>query len=334
VRVWFPTIRARSGSDVYTERLCAALLERGVDAQLQWFPAKYELTPQALLGVTPPQGTHLIHANSWNGFAFSRRNIPLVLTAFHCVYRNGYPQWKSAAQAAYHNHLIGRYERWGFKKANAVVFMTPSAGADFQARFVLSETALIHGWVDTDVFRPAAPTIHHDGRTRILIVGNGSKRKGFDLIPELSTLLGDRFIITVVGGLRGGVTPYGNGIMHRQGLTLAELVEAYRASDIVLSLSRYEGFGYSALEAMACGKPVVAFDAVGIRDVVAHGITGLLTAVDDVHGIAQHCMTLAADRDRAKQMGLQGRLRALNQFSQKTATDDYIALYQRIRGAA
>lgn len=325
--IWFPAIRAGSGSDIYVERLVDGLRERGVDARLQWFEHACEFLPQMLCKITAPSGTGLIHANSWNGFAFARPSIPLVVTAFHCVCRNGYPQWKTRAQSLYHDYWIGRYERLSFARADAVVAMTPSAAADFEHRFAMPPLTLIHGWVDTEVFKPAEPRSRHAGRTRILIVGNASKRKGMDLLPQLAARLGDRFAITVVGGLRAAGDVDCAGVTFKRGLSLHDLVREYQETDIVVSLSRYEGFGYTALEATACGKPVVAFAAVGIRDVVAEGASGLLGDIGDVSCLSALCERLARDPDEAAAMGCRGRVLAVERFGKSAAVDDYLKLY-------
>ncbi len=329
--IWFPAIRAGSGSDVYVERLVAGLRQRDVDANLQWFDRRYEFFPRLLGKVVPPEGTDLVHAiSSWNGFAFARPPVPLVVTAFHCVYRNGYPDWKSRAQALYHDGRIGGFERRSFASAVATVALTPSAAADYSVRFVMPSLNIIPGWVDVDVFRLASDSPARRGLTRILIVGNSSKRKGMDLLPALRSLLGDHFAITVVGGLRGGYGMSCAGVDYRQGLSLMELVREYQQTDIVVSLSRYEGFGYTALEAMACGKPVVAFDAVGLRDVVVDGETGLLAQVGDVPALAAACKHLAENPAEAHAMGRAGRVRAAGHFGKATAVEAYIKLYRNL----
>ena len=80
MKIWLPAIQGRSGADVFTLRLCEALRREGCDAEISWFPNFYELFPFLLRGVPPPPGTAIIHANSWNAFAFKRKSIPLVVT--------------------------------------------------------------------------------------------------------------------------------------------------------------------------------------------------------------------------------------------------------------
>lgn len=330
MRIWFPTVRARSGSDVYVDRLVSGLQGCGVDARLQWFDHRFELVPHLLRRVRAPRGTDLIHANSWNGFAFARDGIPLVVTAFHCVFRCGYPEWKTLAQRVYHDGVIGRYERRSFERASRVVAMTSSAAADFDSRFSLPPLHVIHGWVDTNVFCEGATRKFGDGGVRILIVGNSSRRKGMDLLPKLRSRLDSRFTITIVGGLRGARSGATSGIIHKSGLSVTELINEYRTADLVVSLSRHEGFGYSVLEAMACAKPVVAFDVTGVRDVVADGESGKLVPVDSIFDMAAACRQLADEPAIAMNMGKEGRRLATTKFNAEIALTSYIRSYKEL----
>lgn len=330
MRVWFPTIRAGSGSDIYVERLVAGLRLRGIDAQLQWFDHRYELVPALLGRVRPPAGTSIVHANSWNGFAFARAGMPLVVAAFHCVYRCGYPEWKTYAQACYHNGWIGRYEQKSFRSAAAAVTLTPSAAADFQERFALPPLSVIHGWVNTELFMPTSSRAVVDGRIRILIVGNHSKRKGMDLLPQLRAQLGGEFAISVAGGLRAEHGGACAGVTYLPLLSEAELVRAYQDSDLIVSLSRHEGFGYSALEGMACGKPVVAFDVTGLRDVVMPDVSGMLVPVNDVGALARACAHISKQPGLAGQMGESGRAMAIGRFGEDHAIAAYIRMYESL----
>ena len=332
MRIWFPTVRARSGSDVYVERLVSALRENGIEACLQWFDHRFELQPSALQHVTPPTGTDLIHANSWNGFAFARHGLPLVVTAFHCVYRNGFPAWKTRLQSIYHDYWISHFERHSFARARAVVTMTPSAAVDFSNRFDLPELRLIHGWVDTEAFTPVQNARVPNAKVGILIVGNNSRRKGMDLLPLLRKQLSDRFSITVVGGLRAKWREMFPDVIFKTGLSQAELIAEYQAADILVSLSRDEGFGYTALEAMACGKPVVAFDVTGIRDVVDPGSTGLLAEPEDIPGIAELCERIGSNGELALDLGRAGRNASLQRFSKRLAIESYVNMYSELCG--
>lgn len=78
LKIWLPAVRAGSDTDVYTERLAIGLEHAGHEAIIQWFPHRYDLMPWRLKYVSAPPGVDFIHANSFQGFAFKRCNIPLV----------------------------------------------------------------------------------------------------------------------------------------------------------------------------------------------------------------------------------------------------------------
>ena len=94
--------------------------------------------------------------------------------------------------------------------------------------------------------------------------------------------------------------------------------------------SRFEGFGYVALEAMACGKPVVATNSTSIPEVVDNGTTGILCPTDDIESFVAACRKLAADRGLCGRMGEAGRKRAVEEFSEEVIVSQYIDLYRSL----
>ncbi len=94
-----------------------------------------------------------------------------------------------------------------------------------------------------------------------------------------------------------------------------------------LSTCRTEGFGLAALEARALGVPVVAFDAGGIREVVEHGVTGLLAANEDE--FVAHVVHLARDDERRSRMARAARA-GLERFDWPAVVDRYLELYEAV----
>lgn len=333
MKIWLPSIRARSGSDVYVERLADGLRSRGVEPVVQWFPHSLQYCPWLLRNQSAPPHTDIINANSWIAFAFRRSSIPLVATVLHCVAGRGYPDWKTFSQKLFHDHLVRRFESASFSTADAVIAISDSTSSEAAEDFGAGDIRTIPLWVDINTFSPGALPSHPTPGTRVLIVGNMSRRKGGDLIAPLCDALGKDFQVTVVAGLRGEaphVSATSATLRFVSGLTKGQLVGAYRAADIVVSLSRHEGFGYTALEGMACGKPVVAFDVSGLRDVVVDGETGLLVPVGDVQTLARACSTLRMDPALAQRMGQYGRERALTVFTEERAMDAHLQLYSEL----
>ena len=89
-----------------------------------------------------------------------------------------------------------------------------------------------------------------------------------------------------------------------------ELVDYYRAADVCLVPSRTESFGLVALEAAACGTPVVAASVGGLRSIVGDGETGLLVEGRDPLEWATAVALLLDDRDLAATMGARAAARS------------------------
>lgn len=327
--VWFPAVRAGSGADVFTLRLANALRRHGVSATVSWFPHWSELAPDLLRRVRPPLGTSVIHANSAYAFAFRRKDIPLVATEHHYVLDPAYRPYKSLAQHLYHRTLMGSYLRRSYACADAMTTDSRFT-ADVLARLVnVKATRTIPLWVDYDKFSPAPAAPRSNDRFRLLFVGNASRRKGADVIPLLARRLGPDFEIRCTSGLRADRRDDSEGNIALLGrLSEDQLIQEYRACDAVLVPSRYEGFGYTALEAMACGKPVVGFRCGAVDEVVVDGKTALLCDIDDMDALVAHCRHVAGDREVGRAMGQAGRERAITEFSETRALDAYLSVYQ------
>jgi D-inositol-3-phosphate glycosyltransferase len=100
----------------------------------------------------------------------------------------------------------------------------------------------------------------------------------------------------------------------------------YSAADVVVMPSHYESFGMVALEAMACGTPVVASDVGGLSYTVEDGVTGFLVPKKDPVALADRICDILNDQVMADQLGRQARQVALRYSWQHVAdciTDVY-----------
>jgi N-acetyl-alpha-D-glucosaminyl L-malate synthase BshA len=98
-------------------------------------------------------------------------------------------------------------------------------------------------------------------------------------------------------------------------------------ADLFLLPSQSESFGLSALEALACGAPVVASDTGGLPEVVRHGETGFLCPVGDVEGMARLAVDVLRDRGRWLAMSTAAAADARSRFGQDAIVAQYEALY-------
>lgn len=107
-----------------------------------------------------------------------------------------------------------------------------------------------------------------------------------------------------------------------------DLVPFYRSLDVYLNTSLHEGMPLSVLEAMACGKPVVAPRVGGIPEAMRDGREGFLVDGRDPVAFAARCRTLLAERDLREAMGARARERVRTCFSVERMAQAYAELYE------
>ena len=109
----------------------------------------------------------------------------------------------------------------------------------------------------------------------------------------------------------------------------------YSACDVFAAPSWIESFGLTALEAMACSTPVVAFRTGGLMDIVADGETGLLEAkVGSVVGLHAQLDWMLQHPTERQNMGLAARQRVEKQFASTLMAKRYVELYSRLLGTS
>jgi glycosyltransferase involved in cell wall biosynthesis len=109
-----------------------------------------------------------------------------------------------------------------------------------------------------------------------------------------------------------------------------DVEDLYAGFDLYVLPSYREGFPRSAMEAAACGVPVVATDIRGCRQVVDHDVTGLLVPVHDGDALALAIAALAADPDRRSAMGTRGRQKAEAEFDDRVVIERTLDAYRSL----
>jgi glycosyltransferase involved in cell wall biosynthesis len=207
------------------------------------------------------------------------------------------------------------------------------------------EHALVWGrGVDVDHFHPERDGTRwrrrlgvRDGAMLVLHVGRLAPEKNTDTLCDAWTIarqaLGSRATFLVAGE-----GPMGQALESRMPwagrvgfLDRESLADLYGAADLCVLPSATETCGLVALEALATGVPVVAADAGGFRESIAHGVTGLLAPPDDPRAFAAHIVHLVMEHDRRRHLATAARRFALTR-SETTENETLIAQYRMLLG--
>ena len=330
LHVWLPTVRGNSGSDVFTRRLAAGLPRHGVDATLTWFDTRFELAPWLAGWGGPPRGADLVHANTWVAWAFRESGLPLVATEHQGAYGHRLRPLAGRLRRLYYRHLVTTRVARSCRVADAVTAVSASAARDLRLSLGLDRVLAIDNWIDTGFFRPS-PRPRRGGPFRLLFVGTPVWAKGGDLLAPLMRALGDGFELHYTSGLKDRTLAEDLPNLHCIGVLRSDeaLRAAYQAADALLFPTRAEAFGLVALEAMACGLPVIASDLPSQRDLLRGG-AGLLCRPGDVADFADACRRLAEDADLSLATGRAARKRAVERYDETAVLPRYVSLYRSL----
>ena len=326
--VWFPAVQAGTGADVFTERLAAALERRGLRTAVTWLPHRAEFAPWSVQAPEPPQWANLAHCNSWLHASLIPTGLPLVATIHGCVHDPAFDPYKRRAQSIYHRLWIRRVEANTLNRADCVTAVSRYTAIRSEETFRRSGIVSIHNWIDTETFLPL-PRQEPGDPFRLLFVGNPSRRKGADLLPTIMRRLGPQFVLHYTGtegDLRTDADLPPNMLPLGWINDTAALVHTYQTSDALLFPTRLEGLSLSALEALACGLPVIASDSSSMPELVRHGDSGLLCPMDDTDAFVDAARQLRGDRELWLHIRARAHERA-REFSEAAALDRYIEIY-------
>ena len=194
--------------------------------------------------------------------------------------------------------------------------------------------------VDLERFSPldrkeARQRLGLNGERVVLFVGRLEPLKGVDLLLHSTAQMEERdeLKVLVVGGAEEG----NNEMRRLQGMARdlnvektvvftgrvdqSELPFYYSAADVYVMPSYYESFGLSALEAMACGTPVIAARVGGLSSLVHHGHTGYLNSWRCPENFANSLEMILSSRDLRESMGRAARRRAEEMSWERVAAE-------------
>ncbi len=252
--------------------------------------------------------------------------------------------------------LRARSEQQLVGLADSIIAANPDERADliWRQHAVASKICTIPPGVDVDLFTPGNRSASRaelglrDDQKVVLFVGRIDPIKGIDtLLDSFATVAASmpEAVLAIVGGdLDESGEPVGPlSIVHDRIRAMGHLDRVrlfgsqpqnrlpifYSAADVVSVPSRYESFGLVAVEAMACGAPVVASRAGGLIFTIEDGETGILAPYDQPQIHADAILSILNDAELAARMGLSAHI-AAQRFSWQTVASSVVHVYERL----
>lgn len=204
--------------------------------------------------------------------------------------------------------------------------------------------------LDTDVYRPhnrqfARTVLNLPQDKQLILFGalaaTSDKRKGFEVLASaLRHLHCNQLLPNAELAVFGSDPPEKPVDLGFKAHYLGHLNDdvslalAYSTADVMIVPSFQESFGQTASEALACGVPVVAFNATGLKDIVAHQQSGYLAEPYEAEDLAKGIVWVLADTERHTQLCRAARQRAEQEFSLSLQAYRYVSLFQDLLGGS
>lgn len=220
-------------------------------------------------------------------------------------------------------------DKWMYGKYDFIICISPSSennlcnylGEKWMKRLKKNNIATISNGIDVKRFQQAFPAIERDGEVVIVMVAAFRQQKDHTTLLRAMTYLPEAYVLWLVGD--GELRPKVEAEIKELNLldrvhlfgNRKDVPELLKSSDIVVLSSNWEGFGLAAVEGMAAGKPVVASDVDGLKQIVegygivfphgdtvalAHILKHLSTNRNYYNEVAEKCYHRANEYDLGK----------------------------------
>jgi len=279
----------------------------------------------------------LIHYQGGPGglFLFHKPSVPVIYTVHHTYYQQfkyiSFQKWKK---------ILYLWEKFSYKYAD--YFLCASSSTQrviidiYQVPLRLC--TVIPNGVDISQFFFLHQTKIPNS---LFYIGRLEKRKGIDFlikaIPQVRKTFTDIKLYIVGSGvlksyLKRFVKKYN---LEKNVIFLGSIEDTYlnqwynRVSAVVIP-SVFEGFGITAIEAMACGTPVIVTNVDGLRDVVTDGVNGLIVEYDDVEDLRQKIIYLLRNRTEQMRLSKNGRKKTLSFYNWEEISQNILKIYRYI----
>lgn len=202
---------------------------------------------------------------------------------------------------------------------------------------------VIPNFIDTELYKPS-----EDKCNRSKLTPNGEKllvhTSNFRVVKRVSDTI--RILSLVLKEVDAKLLLIGDGPERSECERLARelgiqnkvmflgkmeaFVELLSVADLFLIPSQSESFGLAALEAMACGIPVVSSSVGGLPELVTHNQSGYIAEIGDVERMAKYAIDLLTNEKKYRQFSANARERAVTMFNKERIIPQYEEYYKKV----
>ncbi len=331
----FFLVEAQEGLFCHTLYRTRAKNEHAACLISEWPEDELEAMAKLVISVRKERGLDILHAHYLIPFVFVAQKVrhglkgasPFLIATFHGTDVNIFGNDHEPDQEIALAEALSCFD--------VLTTVSRSHSRLFANRYGLRrEVEIIPGFVDLSLFRPKKHVV--GSRPVIIYVSNFRSIKEPDGVVEIFDRINDgagcelRFVGEGEGtarikemvekrGMEKNVVFYG---------LLQDLSSVLADADLLIVTSRYESFCLAALEAMACGVPVIASHVGGLPEVVVHGETGFLCPYGEYAIAADFARTLLSEPETYRTMSMNAVIRA-QRFDRREVVKCYEELYKR-----
>jgi glycosyltransferase involved in cell wall biosynthesis len=293
-----------------------------------------------------PEPPDVVHAHGWTAglaavLAATVAGVPVV-QAYHGLTAAGRPHGGAGEGSG---KSRARWERMvGQRAQHVVASCTDEVGALLRMGVPRTRIAVVPAGVDLTRFNPDGPAARRQSGHRLVVVGGSlAPATGMDTVVSALRGLTDTELLVVGGPPDGrlGDHPHARRLMARAGaagvagqvrllgpVPVERLPAVLRSADAAVCVPWCDPWGTAALEAMACGLPVVAAPVGALADTVVDGVTGVYVPPRRPDLLARAVRRLLADGGMRFAFGVAGRDRAQARYSWDRIATDVASVYR------
>jgi len=241
------------------------------------------------------------------------------------------------------DHLRNYWLHWPLVAADELVAISQHEADCLRYMGLRQPITVIPQWLDFTAIETIPYESIEVARPSLLFIGQLTPRKGYDLLLHALPAVVERYpsaTVQLVSGLNledrkalEQIAQTLDVIEHVQILGRvedAQLVNLYRAADLYVTPTRYEGFGLTLLEAMTAGCPLVTTNIPVVNEIIQHGNNGWLTRYDDPRDLAAGILRLLDDSTLRQQLIAGGRETIATRFRETELVGRLEAVFRRV----